>query len=393
MSKLTYKHTVYACYLGYITQAAVNNFAPLLFVTFHDSFGIPIEKITLLIALNFIIQLSVDLLSAKFIDRVGYRRAVVTAHIFSAVGLAGLAVFPFAFEDTFSGLLLAVFFYAVGGGLIEVLISPIVESCPTDDKAAAMSLLHSFYCWGTVFVILVSTVVFAVAGTECWRILACAWALLPIMTAVIFTRVPILTLDEVEGEHISVKELLSRRIFWILVLLMVAAGASEQGMIQWASTFAESGLGVTKTVGDIVGPCLFSVLMGLARTFYAKKSESLDLLSCIIWSGALCVLSYLCAAFAPSPIMSLLGCAMCGLSVGILWPGVFSVAAVRCRGGGTALFALLALAGDLGCAGGPSLVGFVSGTFGDSFSVGLASAVVFPVMLIICALVCRRIRD
>ena len=393
MSKLTYKHTVYACYLGYITQAAVNNFAPLLFVTFHDTFGIPTEEITLLIALNFIIQLTVDLISAKLIDRVGYRRAVVAAHVFSAVGLAGLAVFPIMTGNPFAGLLTAVICYAVGGGLIEVLISPIVEACPTDNKSSAMSLLHSFYCWGTVFVIIVSTCVCAAFGTKSWRVLSCIWAILPIVTAVIFTRVPILTLDDVESEHIPVKELLSRRIFWLFVLLMVAAGASEQGMIQWASTFAERGLGVSKTVGDIVGPCLFAVLMGAARVFYAKKSESLDLLSCIIWSGVLCVFSYLCAAFAPTPMLSLLGCALCGLSVGIMWPGVFSIAPVRCRGGGTAMFALLALAGDVGCAGGPSLVGMVSGVFGDSFSVGLASAVVFPMMLIVCAVLCLRVKE
>lgn len=393
MQKTTYKHTIYACYLGYIVQAAGNNFAPLLFVIWGDVFGIPTGQITMLIALNFMIQLTVDLISAKFIDRVGYRRAVIAAHIFSAVGLAGLAVFPFILGDSFNGLLIAVFCYAVGGGLIEVLISPIVEACPTDSKSSAMSLLHSFYCWGTVFVILVSTAVLGVFGTGSWRILACVWAVLPAANAFIFTRVPILTLADVDEKRIPAGGLLSSRIFWVLVLLMIASGASEQGMIQWASMFAERGLGVTKTVGDIVGPCLFAVLMGVSRVFYAKKSESLDLLRCITWSGVLCAASYLCAAFSPVPLMSLFGCALCGLSVGILWPGVFSVAAVRCRGGGTTLFALLALAGDLGCTGGPSLVGGISGLFGDSFTAGLASAVVFPVMLIACSVVCRRMKE
>ena len=391
MSNTKYKHTIYACYLGYITQAAGNNFTPLLFVTFHDTFGIPLSQITLLVALNFIIQLFVDLASAKWIDRIGYRSAVVAAHIFSAAGLCGLAFFPFIF-DPFAGLLLSVAFYAVGGGMIEVLVSPIVEATPTDNKSSAMSLLHSFYCWGTVLVILVSTGAFAAFGIGCWRILACVWALLPLATAILFTRVPILTLAEAEGDSMPMRELLGRRIFWVFVILMVGAGASEQGMIQWASTFAERGLGVTKAVGDIVGPCLFSVLMGAARIFYAKKSKSVDLLSCIIWSGALCIFSYLLAAFAPSPMLSLLGCALCGLSVGIMWPGIFSIANVKCKGGGTAMFALLALAGDVGCAGGPSLVGAVSGAFGDSFTYGLAAAVIFPLMLIICAAICKRIK-
>ncbi len=393
MKKLTFKHTVYACYLGYIVQAIGNNFAPLLFVTFSDSFGIPTEKITLLIALNFTVQLLVDLAAAKLADRIGYRPAVVAANVFSAVGIAGLALFPRALGDPFAGLLLAVFCYAVGGGLIEVLISPIVESCPGDEKASAMSILHSFYCWGTVFVILVSTGAFAAFGVGCWGTMALLWAAVPALTALFFCFVPILTPDEATGEHIPTGKLLSRPVFWVLVVLMVASGASEQGMVQWASAFAERGLGVTKTVGDVVGPCLFCALQGAARVFYAKKGDRVDLLRYIIVCGVVCAASYLCAAFSPLPALSLFGCALCGLSVGILWPGVFSVAAVRCRGGGTALFAFLALAGDLGCAFGPSLVGFVSGALGDSFSAGLAAASVFPLILVAAAFVCRRMND
>ncbi len=389
MSKLSFRHTVYACYLGYIVQAIGINFTPLLFVTFHDSLGIPTRKITLLVALTFLIQLLVDLASAKLVDRIGYRTAIVAANILSTVGIAGLAIFPSVFSDAFTGLLVAVFCYAVGGGLIEVIVSPIVESCPGDEKASAMGILHSFYCWGTVFVILASTVVFAVFGVGCWRVLALLWAVVPAFTAVYFSFVPILTPDDVVDEHITTGELLSRPIFWVLAVLMMASGASELGMMQWASTFAERGLGVSKTVGDIVGPCLFAALQGAARVFYAKKGESVDLLKYITWCGAVCVFSYLCAGLAPHPALSLFGCALCGLSVGILWPGVFSVAAVRCRGGGTALFALLALAGDLGCTGGPSLVGAVSGALGDSFSIGLTSAAVFPLILVAAALVCR----
>ncbi len=393
MKKLTYKHTTRACYLGYITQAIGNNFAPLLFVMFHDKLGIPTGKITLLITLNFAVQLAVDLMAAKFVDKIGYRRAIVAAHIFSTVGVAGLGIFPFILNDAFTGLLCAVLFYAVGGGLIEVLISPIVESCPSDNKASAMSLLHSFYCWGVVFVILVSTASFAVFGLDCWRILACVWALVPAFTAVLFTRVPIMTLSEVEGESMPAGKLLRKPVFWVLALLMFTAGASELAMGQWASAFAESGLGVSKTVGDIVGPCLFGALQGTARVIYAKWGERVDLLKYIIICGAVCTASYICAAFSPLPPLALAGCALCGLSVGIMWPGVFSVAAVRCRGGGTALFALLALAGDVGCTTGPSLVGFVSGAFGDSFSAGLASASVFPLMLVVFAILCRKLKD
>lgn len=388
---LNYKHTIYASYLGYITQAIVNNLAPLLFLIFKDSFGIPIGKITLLITVNFFIQLIVDLLSARFVDKIGYKVCIVFAHISAAAGIGGLAVFPYIFPDAYMGMMTAVVLYAVGGGLIEVLVSPIVEACPTDNKASVMSLLHSFYCWGTVAVIGISTLSMSLLGKENWMILACIWALVPVFNAVYFSLVPIETLTE-EGEGMSFKELFSMNAFWIFFLLMITAGASEQSMSQWASAFAESGLGVSKTVGDLAGPCMFAVFMGSARVFYAKFSERIDLLSFIVGSGVLCIFSYLLAVISPSPALSLAGCALSGLSVGILWPGVFSLASARYPRGGTAMFALLALAGDLGCSGGPTLVGMVSGLLGDNLKTGLAAALVFPALLVLCGILYRKMQ-
>lgn len=380
-----YKYTIYASYLGYITQAVVNNFAPLLFLIFRDSFGIPLEKITLLITVNFMIQLLVDLLSAKFVDKIGYRKCILGAHAFAAVGLVGIAVFPAIFASKFVGLLIAALFYGIGGGLIEVLISPIVEACPTDNKASVMSLLHSFYCWGTVAVVLLSTLFLRVVGQSHWRELAVLWAILPVINIFFFARVPMIALTQ-EGEGMSVKELFSVKNFWIFLLLMICAGAAEQSMSQWASAFAESGLGISKTVGDLAGPCMFSIFMGCARTFYAKVGESMNLLSFIIRSSFLCMVAYFVAACSPIPVVSLAGCALCGLSVGVLWPGVFSIASAKYPKGGTAMFALLALAGDLGCSAGPTLVGMVSGIFGGNLKIGLAAAEIFPVVLIASAL-------
>ena len=300
-----YNHTLNACYLGYITQAIVNNFAPLLFLTFQSTYEISLDKIALLVSFNFGVQLIVDLLAAKYVDKIGYRNSVVAAHIFGAVGLVGLAVFPSVFPDAYAGLLLAVFCYAIGGGLIEVLISPIVESCPTERKAAAMSLLHSFYCWGHVGVILISTAFFAIAGIENWRILAVIWAILPALNAVYFGMVPIQA-EEEDVEGIPVRELFKMKIFWVLVLLMICAGASEQGMSQWASAFAESGLHVEKAVGDLAGPCLFALLMGSSRLLYAKMSERISLPKMMLSSGILCIVSYLLAALSPNPVLALL---------------------------------------------------------------------------------------
>lgn len=384
-----WRHTQYASYLGYITQAVVNNLAPLLFLIFQEVYRIPLEQITLLVTVNFCVQLSVDMLSTRFVDKIGYRPCIVAAHFFAAAGLAGLGVFPRLLPDPFAGLLAAVFLYAIGGGLIEVLISPIVEACPTENKASVMSLLHSFYCWGSVGVILLSTLFLGAFGKGAWTVLALLWALLPLFNAFWFWRVPIARLTE-EGEALPLGKLFSQKLFWIFAALMVAAGACELSMSQWASAFAESGLGVSKTVGDLAGPCFFAVLMGCARVVYAKVGHKLNLLNAQWMCGLLCVAAYLLAALSPVPVLALLGCGLCGFSVGILWPGTFSVAARYLPKGGTAMFALLALFGDLGCTGGPTLVGFVSGAFGGELKMGLLAAVVFPVFLILAVLVCKR---
>lgn len=384
---------MYACFVGYIVQAIINNFVPLLFLTFEKTYKIPLSRITMLITFNFGIQLLIDLLSAKFVDKIGYRKAIVTAHICSAAGLVSLVVLPEILPDAFAGLLLAVVIYAVGGGLIEVLISPIVESCPTDNKEKAMSLLHSFYCWGHVAVVLISTVFFGIFGIEKWRILAVLWALIPLVNGVVFCKVPIASLME-EGETgMSIKELFQNRVFWVLMLMMVCAGASEQGVSQWASTFAEQGLGVTKTIGDLAGPMAFAILMGSSRAFYGKFGDKIDLDKFMLGSSVLCILSYLCISLVPSPLLSLMGCGVCGLSVGIMWPGTFSKASAALRRGGTALFALLALAGDVGCSGGPTVVGFVSGIASEDLKKGILAGITFPILMLVSIFLLKREKE
>lgn len=337
-----YQKTIYACFVGYIVQAIVNNFVPLLFLTFEKSYHIPLSQITMLITINFGIQLLVDLLSAGFVDRIGYRVSVVLAHVFAAVGLVGLVLLPEIMPNAFAGLLIAVFIYALGGGLIEVLISPIVESCPTDNKEKAMSLLHSFYCWGHVGVVLLSTVFFGIFGIANWKILACIWALIPVINAFVFAKAPIAPLIE-EGESgMTMLDLCKSKVFWVMMLMMLCAGASEQAVSQWASTFAEKGLGVTKTIGNLAGPMTFAILMGSSRAFYGKFGHKIDLDRFMLGSSVLCIFSYLLIAASPIPFLSLVGCGICGLSVGIMWPGTFSKASVALKNGGTAMFALLA---------------------------------------------------
>lgn len=380
--KLNYNHTRYASYIGYVVQAIVNNLAPLLFLIFHRKYGISLEKITLLVTVNFSIQLLVDLLSARFVDKIGYRTAIIGAHISAAIGLVGLSVFPAVFPAPYIGLLTSVVFYAVGGGLLEVLVSPIVEACPTENKAGNMSLLHSFYCWGSVLVILVSTLFLIVFGKESYIYLTPLWAIVPALNAVYFSKVPINTLAD-EGKSMSMGELFGTRIFYLFLILMVASGAAELSMSQWASAFAEDALGVSKTAGDLMGPCMFAVLMGISRVLYAKISHRVKILPFMLYSAVLCIISYLLASLSPNPLLSLAGCALCGFSVGIMWPGTFSMASERIPKGGNAMFALLALAGDLGCSSGPTAVGFIAGRFGGDLKKGLMFAAVFPLIMVI----------
>lgn len=378
-----------ACYIGYITQAIANNFAPLLFLTFQNQYNIPLSQIAMIASINFGIQLLVDLAAAKFVDRIGYRACMLAAHIFNVIGIAGLAVFPGWLPDPFVGLLVSVFFYAVGGGLIEVLISPIAEACPTEKKDAQMSLLHSFYCWGVVAVVALSTLFFVVFGIENWRVLAFVWAVVPFVNFFNFLVVPINKVVE-EGEGMSIRQLFKSKLFWLLALLMVCSGASELSMSQWASAYTESALKVTKTMGDMLGPCLFAVLMGCARVFYAKCSEKVDLTKFMLLSGGLCVICYLLASLSGNSFLGLLGCGLCGLSVGIMWPGTFSVASASCPKGGTAMFALLALAGDLGGSMGPLVVGSVSRIMGENLKMGVLAAIVFPILMILGLVVLRK---
>ena len=380
---LSYKSTLAACYTGYVVQAVVNNFVPLLFLTFQDTYGISLSRITILITVNFLTQLIVDILSAGFVDRAGYRASAVAAHAFAFAGLAGLAFLPDVTADPFAGLLISVVVYAAGGGLLEVLISPIVEALPTKNKEKSMSMLHSFYCWGHVAVVLLSTLFFLVFGIDNWKILALLWALVPAANLVVFTKVPLYPLVSEDEEGIPLTGLIKRPVFWIFLVVMTCAGASEQAVSQWASSFAEQGLGVSKTIGDLAGPMLFAVCMGTSRFLYGLYGDKIALKKAMSGSALLCIASYFVISLSPAAALSLIGCGICGFSVGIMWPGTFSMAAASLKGGGTAMFAFFALAGDLGCSGGPSFVGMLSESSGKGLSFGILCSVVFPAVLLI----------
>lgn len=383
LSKFTYDTTIRSCMTGYVVQAIVNSFLPLLFLTLQRQYGISLLKISFLITFNFGLQLVIDLASAFFVDRIGYRPALLLAHGAAALGLVLLTILPDVFADPYVGLVIAVLVYAVGGGLLEVLVSPVVEACPSDHKASTMSMLHAAYCWGVVAVILVSTIFFAVFGIAHWKVMTLLWTIVPLANFVMFTLVPIPVMTGTEGgaEATSKKTLLGSGMFWLLFVMMLCAGASEQAVSQWASAFAESGLGITKTMGDLAGPMMFAVLMGTSRTIYGKFGPKIDLMKFMGLSVVLCVIGYLIVGFSPWPVLSLIGCGLCGFSVGIFWPGTFSLSAKAFPAGGTLMFSLLALGGDIGCAGGPTLVGTIASRAGDSLTAGFTAALLFPVLM------------
>lgn len=385
-----YGKTKTACYLGFVTQAIVANFVPLLFIAFNREYNVPIASLALIPAVFYIVQLVTDFLCAKF-RNINYRRSIILSEITSALGLAGLAFLPQLFADPMVGILLCVAVYAVGSGLIEVLCSPIIEACPFPNKEGMMSLLHSFYCWGAVGVILGSTLFFRFFGLDNWRVLACVWALVPLYNIFNFATCPIEPIVQ-DAESMSMGQLLRDRKFWVFLILMVAAGASESTMAQWTSAFAEASLGVDKSVGDLAGPCGFAFCMGLGRWWYGKKGQNLDLTSYMTGAGVLCAVAYLVASLAPVPVVSLTACMVSGLAVGIMWPGSISVTSARMPRGGTALFALLALAGDAGGTFGPSLVGLCTGSHDGDIQRGILAATVFPVILVASLLVIRSRR-
>lgn len=391
-TKKKYRRTLIACYFAFITQAICANFVPLLFITFHKSCEISFAKLALIPTCFFFTQLVVDFICAEIVDKIGYRKCIVTAEITSALGLLGLAFLPELFSIPFAGIIVCVIIYAIGSGLTEVLASPIIEACPFENKEGTMSLLHSFYCWGCVGVILGSTAFFAIFGVEHWKILAIIWALVPSINIFNFITCPIEPLVK-EGKSMTLLELCKSKLFWIFIVLMICAGASELSMAQWASAFAESALKVSKTVGDLAGPCGFAICMGISRTLYGKFGEKIDLTKFMIASGTMCLCCYLLAAFAGIPILGLIGCAFCGFSVGIMWPGSISISSKIMPTGGTAMFALLALAGDLGGAVGPAIIGNVSHKMGENLQAGVFAGIGFPLVLVISVIFIRKIKN
>ena len=380
--KKSFRHTKAACYIAGMVQAMVCGFVPLLVVIFNRDYGISLSLITVLLTVNFVAQFTADLVSIFFVNKVSRRACIVAAHIFVGTGYFLLGVVPFFMKDIYWGVFLSVVLFSTGGGLLEVMTSPILDSCPSENKAAAMSILHSMFSFGSIGVILLSSMFFWVFGQANWQYLPFIWSIIALLNAVYLSIVPIKKVNA-ENKKVSPRGVFKQKQFFVLMLVMMCGGASEIAMSQWASAFAESSLGVSKTVGDILGPCMFALMMGISRITYPFFAHKINLMKYIKGCSALCVVAYLIAALSPFKAFALAGCGLCGFAVGIMWPGTVSLAARSSLDGGTAIFALIALAGDIGCTVGPMVVGFVSSIFGGEFRAGLLAATIFPLILFI----------
>ena len=381
MTKRPYKKTVFACFVSFISQAIIVNFAPLLFLTFQSTYNIPLEEITVLVMVNFITQIIVDLIASKYVHKIGYRVCFLSAHIMCGVGLVAMAALP-DIINPFAGLVVPTCIYAAGSGLIEVMANPILDACPIENKSRIMSIMHSFYCWGVVGVIILSTLFFTVIGIDNWRVLSCLWAVIPLANAALITKIPIYAILEETKDKPNYRALFSQKVFWIIMIIMLGAGASEMAISQWASTFVETGFGLSKSVGDLIGVCGFATFMGIARIIHAKYADKVSLKSVLGISAVLCIIGYLLIGISTIPAVGLFGCILCGFSVGAFWPGTISLASERIKQGGTTMFALCALGGDLGCSSGPALAGFMTGVFGGNLRFGILCATVFPILIL-----------
>ncbi len=382
MKRLSFKHTFFSCYIGAVIQAIVCGFLPLLFVIFNREYKISLPLVTLLATVNFMTQLATDSVAVLFVEKTGYRKMGILAYFLVATGLFCLGVVAPLLENVYIGIFISVIMFSIGGGLLEVLLSPIVEGCPSENKSASMSLLHSMFGFGSAAAIVVTTLLLKIFGWQSWRAISVLWALLPFLNGIYLMFVPINKLVNID-EKTPLRTLFADKTFWGFLLVMVCGGASEIGMSQWASAFAESSLGISKAAGDVLGPCVFALMMALARVLYSRFADRIDLSACIIASGVLSCICYLAAALAPVSIIALLACGFCGFTTGILWPGTISLASEKYPMGGATLFAILALAGDVGCSLGPSVVGFAASIFGGNLKTGLLFGTMFPFALVV----------
>lgn len=356
--KKEFRLTLMAARMGFFTQALVNNLAPVFFVLFRVLYGFSYLQVGILAALNFTLQLFADITSPNLISRFGYRKCAMTAQALCAVGLILMPGLCILTGGVYISFIIPVLIYSYGAGMIEVLASPIVEAIPDLPENTKMSMLHSFYSWGQMTCVALTTLALHFIGYERWFLIPVLWSAIPIFGIILFSRARLDMADMAEKESEKGGRLFCRS-FVLMLIIMTCAGASEIAMSEWSSLFAEEALGVSKVAGDLFGPCMFALFMGMGRMCHAKFGERLNLSRLIKACSLLCVICYVGAALLRPAAASLIFCALTGLSVSLMWPGALSLAAAR-NNGGARMYGLLAAFGDIGCIIGPVVTSSVS---------------------------------
>ena len=353
-----YKRVKYACYTTNVSMSVVANLSPILFLTFHNLYGISYSLLGSLVLINFIAQLLIDLIFSFFSHKFNIPLAVKITPLLTLVGLFLYAVCPLAFPQyAYAGLVVGTLVFSVSGGLAEVLISPVIAAIPSDDPDREMSKLHSVYAWGVVPVILISTLFLYVFGSQSWHWLALLYMLVPLVAFLLFTKAQIPQMETPEKVS-GALSFLKNKGLWLCVGAIFLGGASECIMAQWSSGYIEQALGIPKVWGDIFGVAVFSVMLGMGRTLYAKKGKKIENVLFLGSIGA--TICYLLAAICNMPLIGLVACAFTGLCVSMLWPGSLIVASDRFPQGGVFIFAMMAAGGDLGASVGPQLIGVIT---------------------------------
>ena len=384
-----YKITKYTCYLFYVLQGTLLNLTPLLFVPLMEQYGLSYMKLGALASVNFATQLIVDIVLSKLTDKHRYRISLRLSASAAFIGYMIFAWAPGRLGDPYTWLLIGTVVYSIGAGLMEITISPLIHALPDKAKGKSMAILHSFYAWGVVLTVIVSTSVLAIIGRDKWNFIVTGWLIVPVIGFILSCIMPVPKPESGENERTAGSFRILIKPAFILFLAMIFFGScAEAVMTQWSSAFLERAVGLDKLIGDIAGMSMFALMLGLCRMASAALDKKISLSTYMMLGTIGAVICYIIVSVSNVAAVSLIFCALTGFMVGMLWPGTLVLAADAFPKAGAWLFAYLAVAGDLGGVFGPWITGAIADRSG--LNAGLGAAAIFPVIGLICMIIYKR---
>lgn len=355
----SYQLTTISCFVGIFCQAVSSNITAILFIPLMTLYGLSYVHLGLLVGINFTTQVLVDIIASRLVDRYGFRVFVLPSDILAVIGLVLFGLTPVLFDNILTGLVFSTIIFSASCGLQEVMLSPIVNAIPHNDKGPAMALMHSFYAWGQVATIIITTLFLFFFGIENWQVIVFLWALVPLVNFFMFLAAPFPGVIH-ENQRMTMRDLILKPFYLVALLAIMGGAATELVMNQWSSTFSEKVLELPKVTGDILGMCGFAVFLGLGRVLYGRYGSKINMNNVLVGSAAAAVVCYIAVAISPLPAISLAACAVCGLAASLLWPGTLVITAEKYPLAGAWIFAILAAAGDIGAASGPFAAGVIT---------------------------------